>query len=184
VVAAGLCLAALLFKGFVGKGIDDVIGTYLAGIICQVHHLQWCETTPAITPPLEHQTTERTTAERIAIGDWVEGSWSASEFDARANITARIESGDSFSLFGNFLQPIGDVLRPQIVAEGRGKTLYLNGKRASDEFDDIQWLRPGVNRQIVASNVRRANQWTVAINGKPWAIGSMVCTCTQWWVQS
>lgn len=160
-----LCLGMLLFRGFVGKGVDDVLGAWLAVTICRVHQLQWC--TPIIAPPGE-QTAQDTTARRIAIGDWVEGSWSASEFDARANITARIASGESFSLFGNVSRPVAAFLRPEIAPEGPGKVLYLNGKRVSETFDDIQWIRPGVNRQVVAANVRRGNQWTVAINGKPW----------------
>jgi hypothetical protein len=162
-IAIALCVAGLLFRGFYGKGIEDVVAAYLAGVICQAYDVQWCETS-ARSPPTETNgpsTEKEAAAQRVAIGDWVEGIWIASEFDVRTNIVARIEVGESFKFFGN-------LSRPEIVTEGGRKALYLNGKRVSDMFDDIEFIRQGANHQMVAANVRRRNQWTVAINGKPW----------------
>jgi hypothetical protein len=49
--------------------------------------------------------------------------------------------------------------------------LYENGRRISDIFDEIKDIRLGATSygaNVVAASVRRGNQWTVAINGKPW----------------
>jgi hypothetical protein len=42
-IAAAVCIAALLFRGFSGKGVDDVIGQYLANLICENSALRWCK---------------------------------------------------------------------------------------------------------------------------------------------
>ena len=103
-------------------------------------------------------------SQRIAIGDWVQGTWLASEFATSANIFARIDSSDYFKLFRN-------PSRVEVRSEGGGQALYENGRRISDIFDEIKDIRLGATSygaNVVAASVRRGNQWTVAINGKPW----------------
>lgn len=116
---------------------------------------------PKVSPTEEEKS--QAVAQRIAIGEWVQGRWSTSAFDAYANIIARVSSADYFTLLNN-------PSRAEIRPEGIGKVLYVDGKRMSDAFDDIQYIRAGSNRgaDIVAVNVRRGAQWTVAVNGRPW----------------
>jgi hypothetical protein len=103
-------------------------------------------------------------SQRIAIGDWVAGKWATSEYEAYANIMLRKDATDNFRLVQN-------TSRPEIRLEGVGKVLYQNGRRISEVFDDITDIRKGTGYgvDIVAVNVRRGNQWTVAVNGKPWS---------------
>jgi hypothetical protein len=105
----------------------------------------------------------RISPQRIAIGEWAIGSWYTSEFEAHANIRARLYGNDNFKLFINSS-------RSEIRNEGGGKVLYIDGKRVSYLFDDMQYVRHGANAgaDIVAVNVKRGDRWTVAVDGHPW----------------
>jgi hypothetical protein len=103
-------------------------------------------------------------AQQIATGEWVQGTWRGSEYQVATNILVRVEASDYFKLFKN-------PSRTEIRAEGNGQTLYINGERMSDIYDEIGYIRPGLNfgAQHVAMNVKRGNHWTVAVDGKPWS---------------
>lgn len=105
----------------------------------------------------------RISPQLIAIGEWVIGSWYTSEFEAHANIRARLYGNNNFKLFNNSS-------RSEIRNEGGGKALYIDGKRVSYLFDDMQYVRQGANAgaDIVAVNVKRGDRWTVAVDGQPW----------------
>ncbi len=102
-------------------------------------------------------------SQRIAIGEWVQGTWSTTEYEAQANILARIRASSRFISFRN--SSAFDV-----ASVGSGKVLVLNGRHSSETFDDIINVRPGLNRgsDIIAMTVRRGSQWTVAVNGRAW----------------
>ena len=55
---------------------------------------------------------------RIALGDWLEGVWDTTEFDANANILARINAGGTFRLFKN-------MSHADIIEENGKKVLFL-----------------------------------------------------------
>jgi hypothetical protein len=116
-----------------------------------------------LSPTLRDKQNNEGISQRIAIGEWVLGSWVTSESEAYENIMIRNGSPEHFRLFQN-------VSRLEIRPEGAGKALYQNGRRISEVFDDISDIRKGtrLGTETVAVNVKRGTQWTVAVNGKPW----------------
>src|SRR5262245_21141360 len=76
------------------------------------------------------------TSQNIAIGGWAIGIWRASEYDAHANIAARLNASEYFRLYRN-------PSRAEIVSKGSGKALNINGRQVSDVFDDMQYVRLG-----------------------------------------
>jgi hypothetical protein len=122
------------------------------------------EHSPQTSTPSDRQTIAEDASQRIAVGDWVVGTLATSEFEAYANIIIRKEAVTNFRMVQNSS-------RVEIRPEGLGKALYQNGRRISDIFDDVDYIRKGTGSgvDVIAVNVRRGSQWTVAVNGKPWS---------------
>ncbi len=64
-IAVIVCVAALLFRGFSGRGIDDVIGQYLANVICDFSSLPWCKNSKSEVLTVKEEVRPRVEATKV-----------------------------------------------------------------------------------------------------------------------